>query len=133
MPESLPALLYARKVQRRVETVGYDWPDIAGPLAKVHEELRELEDEVERSGAPEPQTEPDPRLADEVGDVLFTVVNVARRLNVDPELALRGTSQKFRARVERATQIAEERGERWADLPLDDQERYYELAKEALR
>ncbi len=133
VPESLPALLYARKVQRRVETVGYDWPDIAGPLAKVHEELSELEHEVERSGEPEPQTEPDARLVDEVGDVLFTVVNVARRLNVDPELALRGTTQKFRARVERATRIAEERGEQWAELSLDDQERYYELAKEALR
>jgi MazG family protein len=133
VPESLPALLYARKVQRRVETVGYDWPDIAGPLAKVHEELRELEAEVERAGAPEPQTEPDARLVDEVGDVLFTVVNVARRLNVDPELALRATSHKFRRRVERAIELADAHGERWADLPLDDQERYYELAKEALR
>jgi uncharacterized protein YabN with tetrapyrrole methylase and pyrophosphatase domain len=133
VPESLPALLYARKVQRRVESVGYDWPDIAGPLAKVSEELGELEAEVERAGEPEPQTEPDARLVDEVGDVLFTVVNVARRLNVDPELALRATSRKFRDRVERATQIAEERGERWAELSLDEQEHYYELAKEALR
>ncbi|MGZ8694736.1 MAG: nucleoside triphosphate pyrophosphohydrolase [Gaiellaceae bacterium] len=133
VPESLPALLYARKVQRRVETVGYDWPDIAGPLAKVREELRELEAEVERTGEPEPQTEPDARLVDEVGDVLFTVVNVARRLNVDPELALRGTTRKFRVRVERAIELADARGERWSDLSLDDQERYYELAKEALR
>jgi XTP/dITP diphosphohydrolase/tetrapyrrole methylase family protein/MazG family protein/ATP diphosphatase len=133
VPESLPALLYARKAQRRVETVGFDWPDMAGPLAKVNEELRELEEEVERAGAPEPQTEPDARLVDEVGDVLFTVVNVARRLNVDPELALRATTRKFRERVELAIQLAEERGERWADLPLDGQERYYQLAKEALR
>jgi MazG family protein len=133
VPESLPALLYARKVQRRVESVGYDWPDIAGPLAKVTEELRELETEIERAGEPEPQTEPDALLVDEVGDVLFTVVNVARRLNVDPELALRATSRKFRDRVERAAELADERGERWADLSLDEQEHYYELAKEALR
>jgi MazG family protein len=132
VPESLPALLLARKVQRRVESVGYDWPDLAGPLAKVHEELGELEAEVERAGAPAAQTEPDARLVDEVGDLLFTVVNVARKLNVDPELALRGTTRKFRGRVERAVKLADERGERWADLGLDEQERYYELAKEVL-
>ncbi len=132
VPASLPALLYARKVQRRVESVGYDWPDLAGPLAKVREELDELDAEVQRVGAPAAQTEPDARLVDELGDLLFTVVNVARKLNVDPELALRGTTHKFRARVERAVKLAEERGERWAELGLDEQERYYELAKEVL-
>ncbi len=132
VPESLPALLYARKVQRRVESVGYDWPDLAGPLAKVREELDELDAEVQRVGPPAAQTEPDARLVDELGDLLFTVVNVARKLNVDPELALRGTTRKFRARVERAVKLAEERGERWAELGLDAQERYYELAKEVL-
>jgi MazG family protein len=130
VPESLPALLYARKAQRRVETVGYDWPDLAGPLGKIHEELDELEAEIERAGVPAPQTEPDPQVAGELGDLLFTVVNLARKLNVDPELALRGTTRKFRTRVERAVELAEERGERWTELGLDDQERYYELAKE---
>jgi MazG family protein len=132
VPEALPALLYARKVQRRVESVGYDWPDMAGPLAKVREELDELDAEVQRVGVPEAQTEPDARLVDELGDLLFTVVNVARKLNVDPELALRGTTRKFRARVEHAVKLADERGERWSDLGLDEQERYYELAKEVL-
>jgi MazG family protein len=132
VPESLPALLYARKVQRRVESVGYDWPDLAGPLAKVREELDELDAEVRRAGAPAAQTEPDARLVDELGDLLFTVVNVARKLNVDPELALRGTTRKFRGRVERAVKLADEQGERWAELGLDAQERYYELAKEVL-
>jgi MazG family protein len=132
VPESLPALLYARKVQRRVETVGYDWPDLAGPLAKVREELDELDVEVQRAGAPAAQTEPDARLVDELGDLLFTVVNLARKVNVDPELALRGSTQKFRSRVERAVKLAEEQGERWAELDLDAQERYYELAKEVL-
>jgi len=132
VPESLPALLYARKVQRRVETVGYDWPDLAGPLAKVREELDELDAEVQRVGTPAAQTEPDARLVDELGDLLFTVVNLARKVNVDPELALRGSTQKFRSRVERAVKLAEEQGERWAELDLDAQERYYELAKEVL-
>jgi MazG family protein len=133
VPESLPALLQARKVQRRAAAVGYDWPDVAGPIAKVEEELRELQDEVARAGAPAPETEPDDRVVDEVGDVLFTVVNLARRLNVDPELALRRTSQKFVARVERAAELAGERGETWAELDLERQDRYYDDAKETLR
>jgi MazG family protein len=133
VPASLPALLQARKVQRRAAAVGYDWPDLQGPLAKVHEELTELAAEVSRSGVPAPETEADPGVADEVGDVLFTVVNIARRLNVDPELALRRTSAKFVERVERAEELAARSGEDWQSLGLDDQDRYYDLAKEQLR
>ena len=132
VPASLPALLHARKVQRRAATVGYDWPDLAGPLAKVREELDELQAELDRSGEPAPETEPDPRIADEIGDVLFTVVNVARRLNVDSELALRRTSQKFVTRVEKAAELAAERGVDWRALELDEQDRWYDLAKEQL-
>jgi MazG family protein len=132
VPENLPALLHARKVQRRVVALGYDWPDLAGPLAKVREELDELAAEVGRAGRPSPETEPDPRVVDEVGDVLFTVVNLARGLNVDPELALRQTTRKFVARVERAAELAAEGGEDWGGLGLDDQERYYARAKEGL-
>ena len=59
VPDALPALLQARKVQRRAATVGYDWPDLAGPLAKVREELGELEEAIARAGVPAPETEPD--------------------------------------------------------------------------
>ncbi len=128
---SLPALLLARKVQRRAAAVGYDWPDVAGPLAKLREEVDELAAEIERLGEPSAETEPDARIVDEVGDALFTVVNVARRLNVDPELALRQTTGKFVSRVERAAALAAEHGEAWTELALDDQERYYEQVKEA--
>jgi MazG family protein len=133
VPRSLPALLYARKVQRRVEAAGYDWREVAGPLDKVREELEELAAEVDRSGRPAAETEPDARVVDEIGDVLFTVVNVARVLNVDPELALRQTTAKFVARVERAAELAAARGEDWRELELDDQERYYDEAKESIR
>jgi MazG family protein len=132
VPAALPALLHARKVQRRAAAVGYDWPDLEGPLAKVREELDELAAELERAGPPAPETESDPRVAEEIGDVLFTVVNVARRLNVDPELALRQTSQKFVTRVERAADLAEREGEDWRELTLEEQDRYYDLAKERL-
>jgi nucleoside triphosphate diphosphatase len=132
VPEALPGLLYARKAQRRVAAVGYDWPDLAGPLEKVREELDELAAEVEHAGAAAPETEPDARIVDELGDVLFTAVNLARMLNVDPELAVRQTTRKFTERVERAVTLATQRGQDWSELPLDQQERYYDEAKETL-
>jgi MazG family protein len=130
VPESLPALLHARKVQRRAAAAGFDWPDLDGPLAKVTEEVDELRRELERAGAPAPETEPDAAVQAEVGDVLFTLVNLARRLNVDPELALRQTTRRFVGRVEEAQRLAAEGGEDWRSLDLDAQDRYYALAKE---
>jgi MazG family protein len=132
VPDALPALLQARKVQRRAAVVGYDWPDLVGPLAKVREELDELEEAIARAGVPAPETEPDPDSVHEVGDLLFTVVNVARRLNVDPELALRATTRRFTRRVELAAELAGASGEDWKKLGLDAQDAYYERAKESL-
>jgi MazG family protein len=132
VPETLPALLRARKVQRRAAAAGFDWLDAAGPLAKVREEVGELEAEIEASGAPAPETEPPARLVGELGDLLFTVVNLARALNVDPELALRGTSRRFVERVERAVELAASEGLDWRALDLEEQDRYYSLAKETL-
>jgi len=132
VPESLPALLEARKVQRRAATSGFDWPDLAGPLGKVSEELDELARAVELAGEPQPESEPDTEVFSEVGDVLFTIVNLARRLNVDPELALRATSRRFRERVERAAELAGDEGDEWRALDLEAQDAYYERAKEEL-
>ena len=133
VPEALPALLQARKVQRRAAAVGYDWPDLAGPLAKVREELAELEEASARGRASRrPRPSPTPSVFHELGDVLFTVVNVARRLNVDPELALRATTRRFTARVEAAAELAEADGADWRSLDLDAQDAYYERAKETL-
>ncbi len=125
----LPALLHARKVQRRAAAAGFEYEDLDSRFAHLHAELDELRVEIERAGAPEPETEPDPRVVDEVGDVLFLTVNVAMRLNVDPELALRRAAQKFVARVERAVELAAERDEDWRTLDLEAQDRYYDLAK----
>ncbi|MGH3035049.1 MAG: nucleoside triphosphate pyrophosphohydrolase [Gaiellaceae bacterium] len=132
VPGTLPALLYARKVQRRAASAGFDWLDAAGPLAKVHEEVAELEAEIERGGKQEPETEPPAELVSEIGDLLFTAVNLARALNVDPELALRQTTGRFVARIERAAEIAAREGRDWRALDLGEQDRYYRLAKEAL-
>jgi MazG family protein len=129
VPAILPALLQARKVQRRAAAAGFDWLDLAGPLAKLDEEIGELRTELDRAGAPAAETEPDPAVMAEVGDVLFTVVNAARRLNVDPELALRGSSSRFVERVERAERLAAADGKEWRHLGLDEQDGYYQRAK----
>jgi ATP diphosphatase len=91
VPRSFPALLEATKLGNKAAKVGFDWPDRAGLLEKVEEECREIEIEVLAGAAPE-------AVEGEVGDLLFTVVNLARHLKVDPELALRRTNAKFRRR-----------------------------------
>ena len=130
VPANLPALLQARKVQRRAAAAGFEYADVAGALADLDDELRELRAELP-AGDPPPETEPDRRVADELGDVLFSVVNVARKLNVDPELALRGAVRRFRARVESAEVLAAREGKNWAELPVREQDRYFDRAKEA--
>lgn len=133
VPEALPALLLARKVQRRAATVGYDWPDLTGPFAKVREEIDELRAAVSLAGEPAPETEADAATFHEIGDVLFTVVNVARKLNVDPELALRATTRRFADRLERAAELAATEGVDWRALDLEAQDTYYDRAKAMLQ
>jgi MazG family protein len=131
VPETLPALLYARKVQRRAAAVSFEYPDATGALADLEDELLELKHELLQQGEPAPETEPDRRQAEELGDLLFACVNVARRLNVDPELELRSAANRFRKRVEIAEGLAAARGENWSELPLERQDHYFDLAKEA--
>ena len=120
VPEALPSLLHARKVQQRAKAVGFEYPDLDGALADLDDELRELRDDL---GSPE-------RRAEELGDVLFAAVNVARKLDVDPELELRRASERFRRRVETAERLARQNGEDWSALPLEQQDRYFDRAKE---
>ena len=121
VPETLPALLHARKVQQRARAVGFEYPDAAGALADLDDELHELKRDLDSPG----------RRAEELGDVLFAAVNVARKLEVDPELELRRASQRFQRRVELAERLAEDNGEDWSSLPLERQDHYFDLAKEA--
>jgi len=120
VPAALPGLLYARKVQQRAKSVGFEYPDVAGAVADLDDELRELKDDI---ASPE-------RRAEELGDVLFAAVNVARKLDVDPELELRRAADRFRERVETAEKLAAANGENWSELPLEQQDRYFDLAKE---
>jgi MazG family protein len=134
VPDALPSLLYARKVQRRARAVGFEYPDVDAALADLDDEVRELKEAIDEAGGePAPETEAHPHVFEELGDVLFAAVNVSRRLNVDPELALRAMSDRFVARIERAEEIAAGEGKRWTELELDEQDRYFDLAKEAGR
>jgi MazG family protein len=90
VPENLPGPIYARKLQRRAATGGFDFPDAAGAMEKAHEEVGELADVVQ-DGSREERFH-------ELGDALFALVAVARKLHVDPELALRAAADRFRAR-----------------------------------
>ena len=115
VPEGLPALSYAQKVQIRARAVGFEYPDLAGAVDDLDDELRELKEGFS---------------ADELGDVLFAAVNVARKLDVDPELELRAAAKRFRERVESAEALAAADGKDWTTLALAEQDAYYDRAKE---
>jgi MazG family protein len=123
VPESLPALLYARKIQRRAAVVGFEYPDVDGALGDLEDELRELRAELD-TGA-------DARRAAEIGDVLFACVNVARKVGADPELELRRATKRFRERVEAAERLAAAEGKQWVELPLEEQDAWFDRAKAA--
>jgi MazG family protein len=118
VPENLPSPLYARKLQRRAAATGFDFPELEPVLEAAREELDEL-------AAAETRAE---RFT-EVGDLLFAVVNVARKLRVDPELALRAASDRFRARVTAGSELAASDGRSWNDLAPDEQLVYYARAR----
>jgi tetrapyrrole methylase family protein/MazG family protein len=113
--DALPSLAYAHQVQRKAAKVGFDWPDVSGALPKIAEEAAEL---VEAHGADDGDA-----VADEVGDLFFAVVNVARHLGVDPESALRAAANKFRSRFAHVEKLAAARGidVRTSDLDTLDQ------------
>ncbi len=104
LPTSLPELLLAYRLQEKAAGVGFDWPDTVGPLQKVHEELAEVEVEL-TLGATAHEA-----LTDELGDLLFAVVNLARKAGVQPGAALDRANQKFLRRFESIESIAAERG-----------------------
>jgi MazG family protein len=130
VPENLPSLLHARKVQRRAAAIGFEYANAAGALADLEAELAELKAELASGGEPAPETPPDARQAAELGDLLFACVNVARRLNADPELELRLATERFTARVEEAERLAAADGREFAALGLAEQDGYFDRAKE---
>ena len=118
---ALPALTRAEKIQKRAARVGFDWPDAAPIFDKIAEETAELRAEIE-SGSTS-------GIADEIGDLLFAVANLARHLKVDPETALRQATRKFETRFRRVEALLAERGKDPADATLDEMETHWQQAK----
>lgn len=118
----LPALTRAVKLQKRAARVGFDWTDAADILDKITEEVGELRDEMAAGTARE-------RMQDELGDVLFALVNLARRLDIDPESALRGTNAKFERRFRRIEALLALRGAKPENSTLDEMENLWTQAK----
>ena len=118
----LPALTRSGKLQKRAARVGFDWPEAAQVFDKIDEELSEIKHEIDNGGGPE-------RLEDEIGDLLFAVVNLARHLDVDPEAALRHSNAKFERRFRAMEAAILAAGRKLEDTPLDDLEAAWQAAK----
>jgi MazG family protein len=137
---TLPPLLKAYRLQERAASVGFDWPDASGPLEKVHEELAEVGAELahRRPVRARPQADADPNapgtapgeaLVEEIGDLLFAVVNLARKAGVQPGPALDGANRKFRDRFEDVERLAEARGIELHGAGLETLDRLWDEVK----
>ena len=121
LPGALPALQKSVKLQKLAGKVGFDWPDTSDVLVKLKEEIVELEEAIGKSNEQE--------IESEIGDVLFTAVNMARHLNVDPELALRGANGRFKNRVVWIENELGKNGEFVSDKNIDDLNQLWNEAK----
>ena len=118
---ALPGLTRARKLQSRAARVGFDWPEVSGVLAKIHEELREVEQALAGGTTEE--------IEEELGDLLFAVVNLARHREVDPEAAVRAANLKFTRRFQALEQRVRLSGAVLEDLGLEEMDRLWEMIK----
>ncbi|HSC48204.1 MAG TPA: nucleoside triphosphate pyrophosphohydrolase [Gammaproteobacteria bacterium] len=123
VPMNLPALVRAEKLQKRAARVGFDWPALPPVFAKVREELGELEREVEMGATAE-------RVRNELGDLLFALANLARKLKLDPEQALRGTNRKFERRFAHVETRLREQGRTPEHSNLEEMDTYWDEAKQ---
>ncbi|MEZ4391857.1 MAG: nucleoside triphosphate pyrophosphohydrolase [Polyangiales bacterium] len=121
IPRALPSLLYALRMGEKTARVGFDWPDARGPREKVNEELAELDEACARGDLDAAR--------DELGDVLFSVVNLARKLGVDPEDALTRTNRRFADRFRGVESRARAAGRALAEHSLEELDQYWQAAK----
>ena len=122
VPLALPALMRAAKLGKRAARVGFDWPDAGGARAKIDEELRELDAEMTPAASAQ-------RREQEIGDLLFSVVNLARHLDVDPEAALRASSERFAARFQSMERAAASQGHQLQELDAAELDTLWNAAK----
>ena len=127
VPDGLPPLLKANRIQGKAAHVGFDWPKGSpAPLfAKLDEEINELKEAANSNDIE--------NISDELGDVLFMTVNLARRLNVDPDAALNKVCEKFKKRFQFMEQCAQNEGKNISDYPLEELDKFWDKAKELLK
>jgi len=126
VPRHLPSLQKAHRLQEKVARVGFDWPDVAGTIGKVREEFEELAHEFEpREENPNRRQ----RLFEEMGDLLFALVNVSRRMEVQPEEALQAACARFSERFRRIEKRAREKGKALSEMTLEEMDELWEEAK----
>ena len=124
IPRAMPSLLRSYEICTRVATVGFDWVKPEDVLDKIDEEVREVREAVATLGADSPEAE------EEIGDLLFTISNLARKLGVEPEAALRLASDKFQKRFDDVERQVTNKGERMRDLTLEQLEAHWQVAKQ---
>ncbi len=132
VPANLPALTYAQRAQGRAANVGFDWPSVDGALEKVMEEASELAEAHEEAG-PEGTDESRAATEWEFGDLLFSLVNLARWMDIDAETALRHANRRFVSRFRAMEDTARDRGEEFSALSLEQMDALWEEAKTAER
>jgi MazG family protein len=121
IPQELPALMRAQKLQKRAARHGFDWPDLGPVFEKLHEEIDELKEAITRGD----QT----HIQEELGDVLFVMANIARHLEIDAEASLRGGNHKFTRRFHHIESRVKEQGLHMSDLPLEALDAFWDEAK----
>jgi MazG family protein len=127
-PKGLPALVAAYRLGEKAAAVGFDWPSLEGPVAKIREEIAEVEHALASDAG-----DASPETAREIGDLLFAVVNLARKLRIDPERELRATSHRFRERFLHIEKRLAETGRTPSQSTLDKMDQYWEEAKRLAR
>ncbi|HOT39920.1 MAG TPA: nucleoside triphosphate pyrophosphohydrolase [Candidatus Syntrophosphaera sp.] len=121
IPRALPALIYAQRMQEKAASVGFDWDDVPPILEKIDEETKELKSALE--------TQDQTRIKEEVGDLLFTIVNLARKLHLDAESALKETARKFSKRFQYIEEQYRQNGENINEASLEELNSFWELSK----
>jgi len=128
-PRQQDTLITALRIQERAAGVGFDWPDASGPILKVKEELVELERETLKDSLTVAGRGRREAIADEIGDLLFAVVNLARKLEINPRAALERANDKFQRRFKAVERLAAERGLQMGQASLEDLDRLWDEVK----
>jgi nucleoside triphosphate diphosphatase len=131
VPQALPALMRAHKLSKRAARVGFDWEHASQTADKVAEELAEVREAAAASAAGSPDAAPSKQIVEEIGDLLFAAANLARKLEVDAEAALRAANAKFERRFRAMEVLAHQRGQHFASLGLEAQEKLWQEVKRA--